>query len=645
MVKIKVHTNPIGKRYIVLGKKRYYLRVARDKELAVIKHFVKKHKNKKKKKGKRKRKVRKLIGKDIPIPAIQQAHNSNLKMLQNEHEITEAKLLKEQQAKQQALDDQNKALLKQRQLMARNAKALLDAEKAKNKAYATANKNLGTHIRRNQLLLGAPAGYTPPSPNNRDSEHKSVKDDPVDTQVKTETFGRHDAAALHRAVLKSDADKMKAEDELKRRKEQREKEKADSYDLFGETGDDEDVNEYLNRPDDPAYGARITPASTRPTTPTSDVDATAIQRRNELRNIPVTGTSSSNPYQQSQLPPLEPAEAMNISHSNQPPPPEPEISIHVHRRPQRTASLPQQISQEERTKSLQQEELDRKLRIAKAKAEETPKRPTGPRRNIHITPTKLKTEEVEKLAKQWDEENPDESMQHFRESQAHLWDESENDKLMQHFRESQAKKESEQGGEGVVNPYEEDALTEEIKNQLSGSGKGKHKKILGNMLYTNEINQVMSIYPQFKGTIAHDELKNKILPKIKPKSFGGVIINTDPSTKSGKHWEAIAWDARPYGKHAIYFFDSYGDEPDATLMADFKLIKEKLQSDQPLVLKINRVKQQSVNSFTCGWMSIKCLSEIFKGHSWKSLTGFTNVANGEKNVQKLRRKFNHYQHI
>ena len=62
-------------------------------------------------------------------------------------------------------------------------------------------------------------------------------------------------------------------------------------------------------------------------------------------------------------------------------------------------------------------------------------------------------------------------------------------------------------------------------------------------LYNDEIEKIMSRFPDFHGVIMRDEIKN-LLPHIKPHSRVAFIINTDPHTKPGQHWDAVYIDAR-----------------------------------------------------------------------------------------------------
>jgi len=91
-----------------------------------------------------------------------------------------------------------------------------------------------------------------------------------------------------------------------------------------------------------------------------------------------------------------------------------------------------------------------------------------------------------------------------------------------------------------------------------------------------EINKLMKKIPDYIDTIAHDQMKSKILPYVKSQSRGACIINTDPASKAGQHWQALYWNAHPEGSNSIEFYDSFGDECDKRLLKDIKQLADKL---------------------------------------------------------------------
>jgi hypothetical protein len=182
---------------------------------------------------------------------------------------------------------------------------------------------------------------------------------------------------------------------------------------------------------------------------------------------------------------------------------------------------------------------------------------------------------------------------------------------------------------------------EEKEERIVKSGSGIESDEEG--LYSDEIQDIMGKYESFIGVFADDQYK-EIVAKVKPKSRGSVIVNTDPSTKSGSHWQAIYWDARSQGSKSIEFFDSFGRDPSPNQLKGIKMIVEKLKPDTYLKLKINRIKQQDVNSANCGWFCIRFLIDRYRGQSFASSTGYDEKIieaskKGELEINKFKKSY------
>lgn len=173
-----------------------------------------------------------------------------------------------------------------------------------------------------------------------------------------------------------------------------------------------------------------------------------------------------------------------------------------------------------------------------------------------------------------------------------------------------------------------------------GSGKDDDKG-----MSDAEIDKVMSRYPEYLGTISHDEIKSRILPEIKPKSRFCFIINTDPRNKPGEHWQAFYIDARPEGDHEIDFFDSYADKMDPNLLKDVKLMADKVNSGSYLKLKENMVGLQNSKSSNCGWFCCQFLIDRLRGKPFPEASKFSDVIRGEASVERFKKQhggFNRY---
>jgi hypothetical protein len=171
------------------------------------------------------------------------------------------------------------------------------------------------------------------------------------------------------------------------------------------------------------------------------------------------------------------------------------------------------------------------------------------------------------------------------------------------------------------------------KDETEGSGMNP-----GKGLYSSEIDKLMARYPEYLGTIAHDQIQTLIVPQIKPKSRGCFIINTDDHTGDGQHWQAIFFDARPQGSHSIEFFDSYGDNPDQRVLKDLLAISRKLEPEQYLKLKVNKIRQQNATSANCGWFCIKFLMDRLRGKPFADTTKFVNDSKrSEADIQQFKK--------
>ena len=166
-------------------------------------------------------------------------------------------------------------------------------------------------------------------------------------------------------------------------------------------------------------------------------------------------------------------------------------------------------------------------------------------------------------------------------------------------------------------------------------------------LYNDQIDQIMSKFRDYKGTIMRDEIK-KILPFVQPQSRLAFIINTDTHDKPGQHWIASYIDARngPESSNSLEWFDSFGrsisDLHANDILEDCKLILKCLKPETILKVKENKVIHQKNSSSNCGWFACKFLIDRFRGKSFSEATGFNDnqkindSKQGEKQIEKIK---------
>lgn len=175
---------------------------------------------------------------------------------------------------------------------------------------------------------------------------------------------------------------------------------------------------------------------------------------------------------------------------------------------------------------------------------------------------------------------------------------------------------------------------------IRGDGKEVDERGLSN----TEIDEIMKPLGDFYlGTIAHDQINSMIIPKIKPRSNGAFIINTDPASKGGSHWQAIAHFASPNSTHEINFFDSFADPIDNKLRKDLKDIANKLDAQTFLKLKENSVQLQDDRTSTCGFHCIRFILDRHRGKTFAQATGYDDkVKNdsirGEGEINRFKKQ-------
>ena len=129
----------------------------------------------------------------------------------------------------------------------------------------------------------------------------------------------------------------------------------------------------------------------------------------------------------------------------------------------------------------------------------------------------------------------------------------------------------------------------------------------------------------------NDHLKNG-------KTKIGIVFNTDPSTKSGKHWISMYVDMGMHNspEYGIYYFDSYGDKPSTHVR---ELIK-KIQSQGELVGRkmnyyYNDHSYQKADS-QCGMYAIHFIKQMLEG---KPFNNYLMEKLTDRYMSKLRDKY------
>lgn len=114
----------------------------------------------------------------------------------------------------------------------------------------------------------------------------------------------------------------------------------------------------------------------------------------------------------------------------------------------------------------------------------------------------------------------------------------------------------------------------------------------------------------------------------------GIVFNTDPSTKPGKHWISMFINLHPQIR-SISFFDSFAICPPPVevqkLMDHIAKQAPKLYGDKTFTVNCNSIRHQFANS-ECGVYSINFITESLEGKTFEQIAG--NIVRDEEMNRK-----------
>lgn len=145
--------------------------------------------------------------------------------------------------------------------------------------------------------------------------------------------------------------------------------------------------------------------------------------------------------------------------------------------------------------------------------------------------------------------------------------------------------------------------TEEIKKVLKFISK----------VYYNKYNDKLTTY-----VCACDELANLRVDRL---TECAIIMNTDPSTRPGAHWQAV-WITYVDQIRKCYFFDSYGLPPKSKMIIDFI----KFNSDETTW---NNNQVQGFDSTCCGEYCCIFIWNMLNTHSFSNFYNIFNDTQSE----------------
>jgi len=181
---------------------------------------------------------------------------------------------------------------------------------------------------------------------------------------------------------------------------------------------------------------------------------------------------------------------------------------------------------------------------------------------------------------------------------------------------------------------------------------GKGKDIRDRALSTSEINSIMEYHGNgfpFLGAHPRDLFLKTLKPFIKKHNLKRYqfILNTDKSNGTGGiHWLAVHYDETKKDMPRLEVYDSFARplrqiEGGKQILEDLK----KLVGNKLVLFKENRVRQQTINGYNCGYFCLSFLLKRQRGHPFDKVTGFqkfvkkrlSDIGNSEEDIERFKK--------
>ena len=198
--------------------------------------------------------------------------------------------------------------------------------------------------------------------------------------------------------------------------------------------------------------------------------------------------------------------------------------------------------------------------------------------------------------------------------------------------EEEEAEEAEEPQEGAEEPQEE---AEEPQEGAEEPQEGEGKQGKGG-LTGYEIDTILKADPFYMGSHFLTSFDSEILNGLKDdknrkkKIIDFVILNNH-------HWVACRVD--PIKDMSVEYYDPLGRNPPKKFFEKIKNIIDFIKPTVYLLIKINLIQNQAINTNNCGWFAIHFLLQRLLNKSWKFSTGYLDLK--EDQIKKLKKYYNY----
>lgn len=152
-------------------------------------------------------------------------------------------------------------------------------------------------------------------------------------------------------------------------------------------------------------------------------------------------------------------------------------------------------------------------------------------------------------------------------------------------------------------------------------------------LYNDQIETIMKKrIKNFVAVVASDKVEDLLEHVQKGDKFFASVINTEPSSSSGRHWRCIVIDNRDDFPSAEYFDPLAETErgPEKSLISVMRKISKRMNPEKYFKFKYNMLRRQNYNKSNCGYHVMKFIEDRFNGIPFSEASGYDDYMKKQK---------------
>jgi hypothetical protein len=150
-------------------------------------------------------------------------------------------------------------------------------------------------------------------------------------------------------------------------------------------------------------------------------------------------------------------------------------------------------------------------------------------------------------------------------------------------------------------------------------------------LYNDQIEKIMKKRLDMTVPVVARDQVDSLLDKVYNKDFFSAVINTDPSSSSGRHWRCIVIDNRDDFPSAEYFDPlCESTKPEAELLDVMRKICKRMNPEKYMKYKFSKIRRQSFLKSNCGYHVMRFIEDRYNGVPFEDASGYKDFMMRQK---------------